>query len=1064
MSEDSRKIAELVDAIVEETQVDWDRVIETAADEDERDLLQAVASLARIQEAANGGEGEADPPLRWGTLDIVATLGQGSFGTVYRARDPILNLDVALKVLRPDVVAGRARILEEGRALARLRHPNIVRVYGADKRDRAIGLRMELLEGESLHTIVTRDGPFGAHEAARIGIDLCRALSAVHTAGFVHRDVKAQNVMREPDARIVLMDLGASTSFDAEEHGSAIGTPVYMAPELLAGRAAAPTTDLYALGVLLFYLVTGTYPVDGPVGGLASAHRDGRVRRLADAEAGVPDAFCAVVDRCLEASSEDRFPDARSVAGALAAARTGGSTGDSTTSGIRHNLPPQLTRFVGREHDVECVSGRLAESRLVTLTGVGGGGKTRLALETATSLLESYPGGVHVAELAGVSENERVIDAVATALGATTRGADPLTELVRGLSDSPRMLLVVDNCEHVLEGARDVVDALLRGTPGVHVLATSREPLRTTGELTVDVRPLDVPSTGVETGTSSVPAVPTALASGAARLFVDAAVAARHDFDVTPENVRSVVDICRRLDGLPLALELAGAAVRHFPVSDIATRLRDSFRVLDAAPGTSLPHHRTLEASIAWSYDVLDAAERRALDCLSVFVGGWTLDGAEALLPAATDIDESRVLRTLSNLVSKSLVQLHMDNESGGARYRMLDTIRSFAAEKLRASAREDTVYPAFLDFCTDLAERLGPELRRGSQHSALVRLNAEEENFRAALRHAIDRDDVARGRRLAGALGSYWLTKSRHAEGLRVCEALLGDAAGANGDTLDRARVAEWSGVFWKKLGEHDRGWARTRESLSIRRKLGDRRGEAGSLNSLGITCYERGEYERAMAFYEESLAIRRDIEDELGIAQVLNNMGILHGIRDETDAALRLYEEALAIHRRLENDWGVAMVLNSIGVIRANRKDYDGARDAFEHALDIHRSLGDRWGVTVKQMNLGHLARWQGRLDDARRCFEEAMAVQRDIGSRSGLTNSLLGLALVEAEEGDLVAAARHVGRVDALLETHGLSLQPDEGREREALVATLRKRLGEAPFERERRLGHDRPLPPL
>src|SRR5258705_4205762 len=485
----------------------------------------------------------------------------------------------------------------------------------------------------------------------------------------------------------------------------------------------------------------------------------------------------------------------------------------------KRNLPYQLTSFVGREQEIAQLKELVAKNRLVTVTGAGGAGKTRLAIEVASRLIDAFPDGVWLVELAALADPRLVPQAVAEALALADQRARPVIETLSAYLASKKLLFVLDNVEHLLEACVQFVDLVLRRSPDVAILVTSRERLGMTGELTYRVPSLTVPGPG------DIVAPETLLAYDGVRLFVDRARLLRPDFSVTSENAASLASICYHLDGIPLAIELAAPRLRSMSVDELSGRLDQRFALLTDGSRAALPRHRTLRSTIDWSYDLLTEREQAMLRRVAVFAGGWTLASAEQVC-AGDGIDASDIIEQLTPLVDKSLVVT--DERAGATRYRMLQTVRQYALDRLRESGEETRWRASHLAYFVALAEEAGPKLRSAEQAQWLRRLEEEHENLRAALEWSLVEAGSKGGLRLCGALGRFWWTRGHFTEGRQWCTRVLGKP-GAEERTQERASVLNAAGVLSYHQGDYPAARALQEESLAICRELGDRFGIAG-------------------------------------------------------------------------------------------------------------------------------------------------------------------------------------------------------------------------------------------
>jgi non-specific serine/threonine protein kinase len=646
----------------------------------------------------------------------------------------------------------------------------------------------------------------------------------------------------------------------------------------------------------------------------------------------------------------------------------------------------------------------LGENRLVTLTGAGGIGKTRLAQEVAWRELEGFPDGVWLAELAALTDPEHLPLALATALSLKDAPQRTLTEILVEHVSSRRILLLLDNCEHVLGACAALAETRLAAGPDVRILATSREALGIPGEAVYQVPLLELPRSG-ET-------LPLAELSRreAIRLFVDRAACVATGFELKEENAGAVVQICRRLDGIPLALELAAARVRVLPVEQIAKRLDRRFHLLTSGSKTSLPRHQTLRALIDWSYDLLEDSEKALLRRLSVFSGGWTLDAAEAVC-AGDGIEEWDVLDLVSRAADRSLVEVDAERAMGTdrVRYRMLETVREYCRERLAECGEETDVRRRHRDAFVTLAEEAEGKLAGAEQTGWLLRLAAEHDNLLAAMSACNDEKFEAElALRLAGALGRYWTIRGHWSVGRKLCTALLERAETTEHPAL-RAKVLHWSGNMAHRQADFDEALARHEEALAIRRDLGDQAGVAASLNSLGALAHDRSDFGRARAHLEEALEIRRRLGDRAALAVSLNNVGVETEHEGDFARACLLHEESLQIRREMNDAWGIAGSLGNLGCALAQLGELARARASLEESLAVRKQLGDRYGVALSMKNLGWVAYRETRHEEARGLFEESVEIFRGLAERYEMSDSLAGLGSVAWKAGDVADARR-------------------------------------------------------
>ena len=636
-----------------------------------------------------------------------------------------------------------------------------------------------------------------------------------------------------------------------------------------------------------------------------------------------------------------------------------------------NNLPQHPTSFIGRERELKEVATALARARLLTLVGVGGIGKTRLVLQVAADMLDDYPDGVWFVELAPIADESAVTHAVAKVLGVAEEAGSPLIDVVARWASDKRLLLVLDNCEHLVGACAAVAERLLREAADVKLLASSREPLRISAEVIYPVPTLGVPESGKREADATYSRYP------AVRLFAERARTVLPSFDLHARNGRTIADICRHLDGIPLAIELAAARVRAMPVETIAARLDDRFRLLTTGSRTALPRQQTLRALIDWSHDLLSLKERAMLRRLSVFAGGWTIDGAEAVC-SGEGVDGRDVLELLTGLVDKSLVAVELD----GGRYRLLETIRNYANEKLEAAEEESAVRERHLDFYLAFAEAAESQKTGPDQPAWQARLDLEQENLLSA--HTFcgrSAEAGAKGLRLANAMQMYWFRSGLLPMGKRfTTEALVHPGAQTRDETRSAALSA--AGKFCSFAGEYDEATRFLEESLSIARELGDRGQIIATLELLAFAELGRGHFEAARGHAEAALALARQAGNQQKLAEVLNAVAQTRRADGDVAAAEPLYDEMVMIARRLNDIELVAIGLLNLAMTYVARAAYSDAGIALREIIAIARETRS---MPVRQSALevaSGLAASRGEAALALRFFGAAEANTRDTG----------------------------------------------------------------------------------
>jgi predicted ATPase/class 3 adenylate cyclase len=669
--------------------------------------------------------------------------------------------------------------------------------------------------------------------------------------------------------------------------------------------------------------------------------------------------------------------------------------------GTPNNLPQQMTSFVGRESELAEVTALLAGSRLVTLVGPGGIGKTRLSLQVAADAMDDFPDGVWLIELAPLTDPARVPQAVASVLGVKEEAGRPVLEAVLKHVAQSQLLLVLDNCEHLPNACAELASALLQASPRLKIIASSREHLHTAGERVHAVHALSLPQP------QQIASIEALSGFEAVRLFVERASAAQPAFRATDANAAAIADICRRLDGIPLAIELAAARVRALSVEAIATRLGDRFRLLAGGNRAALPRQQTLRALIDWSYDLLTEPERTVLRRLSVFAGGWTLEAAEGVT-AGGAVRDHDVLEQLTHLVEKSLVVL----EPAGNRYHLLDTVRQYAQDRLDEAGDGDDARNRHLAFHLALAQKARPELVGSQQQHWLARLDLEQENL--LLAHAWSgraQGAAESGLRLVSSMRRYWMMRG-----------LLGLARRATVDALSRP-------------GAQTRNLARA-----------DALFDAGQLDSW------TGHYSEARSYLEESLAIAREIGDKAMVAHVLQTLGLAAFGQGNIAEARQHFVEALALQEQLGDKREVAAALNALAQLHRVEGASDTAEPLYRRVLSLARELKDREGIAIALLNLAMVAIARRLGEAAREMLLEVASIVKEIGSKP-LGQSMLevsaGLAVLRKE---WKQAARWYGAAEAEAQRTGLQRDPADEAFLAPLIAEARQTLGESAFAAE------------
>ena len=989
---------------------------------------------------------------------IRSQIGAGGMGDVYVADDSLLERKVALKVLRPELAVDPeclARFKREVRAASALNHPNIVTVFDVGQQNGSHYVVTELIEGATLRDWVDSERPSLADLADAIR-QAAIALDEAHRAGIIHRDVKPENLMRRDDGLVKVLDFGISKMMKAAEGtgvpdrpsitaaGTVIGTVRYMSPEQALGEELDGRTDVWSLGVVLYELASGRPPFEkeSTTATLLDIVSSEPVP-LSDLLTDAPKPLCNVVERALRKDRESRFQTAADMAYALESSlpilgsggvntasvtllsetaavaaitpsrqsRKSDSHGKRTVikivSAETHNLPtpptnlrPQRFKLIGRKRELsEIVSAiRRSEERLLTLTGPGGTGKTRLAIETGRKLLNpaDFPDGVFFVDLSLISDPELIARPIARALGVLEGPGVSLGEAVQRQIMAKRLLLVLDNFEHVLDGSI-FVSELLTAAPGLKILATSRAPLRLSQETEYTVKPLELP------GPTTLPRPEQLVRIPAVALFVERAQQAKRSFTLSEKNAAAVAEICRRLEGLPLALELAAARIKLLTPDAMLDRLDDRLKLLTGGARDLPGRQQTMRGAIEWSYDLLTDEERTVLQRLAVFVSGCTLEAADIVCGTG---DES-VLDMIGSLIEKSLIS-QREQEDGKGRFTMLEMVREYALEQLEAIGEAKAVRLRFARYFKQLAANADKEIRRGHQIAWVRRLNREHENIKAALAILLD-EEPGEGAAFVGSVQSFWSAQAFSYSERRAW--------------LDKALEA-------RDL------------SPGLRARL---------LNGLTRCEVHVGRSEEAVTFGRQAVSVARTTGDRDVIGIALAGLGNALSVAGDLSAAREAFEEYAELARETGSQHSLSVALGSIGEVARMTGDLRAASKYYKQALD---AAGDNRSVPcgIILANLGGVSLEQGNDAAAQGYYRKSLEIVSGFENKLWTGIAIDGLAALALKEGDTGKAAMLAGAAEALNEASGSPLDKWEQSLRERYVAKLRSSLDTEMLERQ------------
>lgn len=880
-------------------------------------------------------------------------IGRGGFGIVYRCTQVALDRVVAVKVLTAEPAENRERFLREQRAMGRLTgHPNIVGVLLVGETVSGYPyLVMQYHRNGSLDAQIREHGPLTLEAVLRLGVKMAGALESAHRLGILHRDVKPGNILFTDFGEPALTDFGIAHIAGGfrTAAGTFVGSPAFTAPEIVRGDQPTTASDVYELGATLFCALTGHAAFERRSG----EHVVAQFLRIASESApdlherGIPDDVCAVVEAAMSRDADSRpcavdlgeeirqvqarhgFPIDEMALRAQPGAE-GGAQRPVVTTGRRvlGNLPLELTTFVGRNSELSQVKKALSKSRLVTLTGISGIGKTRLALRAATEARPDFTGGVWFADLSEVRDGSRLVDAVAATFGLRDESGRPLHDVLIEHLSTRQLLLVLDNCEQVVDAVARFAETLLRAAPELRILATSLEQLGIGGELALPLSPLAGSDAAAESVGDGLPD------SDAVALFAERAAAAVPDFELTDDNAATVVRICSQLDGLPLAIELAAARLRVMSPEQILERLADRYSLLTHGHRGAPTRQQTLSCSIGWSYDLCTAAEQELWGRLSVFAGSFELEAAEGI--CAGGLGPDSLVDLVSSLVEKSI--LIRAESKGVVRFRFLETVREYGRKQVADTVRYAELRRRHADWYRQLVRDAAAEWVSPRQVEWIDRLERDLVNVRAALEFMLAEDSEA-ALAMAADLSPFWVSRGLLGEGRRWLDQAL--VAATNEPSAQRVAALYYATLLAGLQGDPAAGTTRARELQDVAEQSAEGTAHTLAVIAAGFAALFGGDLSRACELLDDVVGVCANLTTRL---EALLILGWAHELRGDLDQALAVNERALALTELHGESVLRSYALWATGIARWREGNHGAGAELLKRGLRLAQQLNDR------------------------------------------------------------------------------------------------------------------------
>lgn len=658
-----------------------------------------------------------------------------------------------------------------------------------------------------------------------------------------------------------------------------------------------------------------------------------------------------------------------------------------------NNLPVQLTSFIGREKEMKYAKELLMNSRLLTIAGTGGAGKTRFSLQMGADLVDDFANGVWLIELAELNDPFLLTQSFLDCFGIKEEQDKTPEQTLTDFLKHKEILIILDNCEHLIRACAVLAERLLLQCPRLKIITTSREALNCAGEQIYRIPALTLP----HPRSKDTPDQLTQYES--VRLFIERALAVNPEFKVTNENAPALAEVCSRLDGIPLAIELAAARTKVLSVEKIHKRLNDRFGLLKGGTRTALPRQQTLRALFDWSYELLTEKEKILWSRLSVFSCGLTLEAAEAICSDET-IRKNCIIDLLTGLSEKSIIIFDESKE----RYRLLESIKQYGREKLK---NKNEIFSKHLDYFLELSQTAKPELKGSNVKLWLNIFEADHNNFLSAIEWGVENEEAEKGGMIADAFWKYWEISGQYSSGIRILEIILNKKGDLSETT--RVKLLNKVGNLYKFQGNYEVAGKFFEESLSISQKMKDKIGISASFINLGSLAFTQGDFEQAKKFFEESIAIKRDLGDKIGIAGSLNNLGGISFSQGEYKQAKEYYESSLAIRKEIGDKIGIAASLNNLGGLELYQGNYEQAKKLFEESLSIKKEVGDKKGIAYTLGYVGSVSNQQGDYEQTKKIYEESLSILKEIGDKQGIADFLNNLGNLASSQSNYEEARK-------------------------------------------------------